>query len=55
LVYYPQSFAELPEIKLQHITANTFPSLALGFFFPKNCGAVSDERGESFHQDISSI
>jgi hypothetical protein len=22
-------------------------------FFPKNCGAVSDEHGEHFHQDIS--
>jgi len=24
-------------------------------FFPENCGAVSDEHGEHFHQDISSI
>jgi len=24
-------------------------------FFPENCGAVSDEHGERFHQDISSI
>jgi hypothetical protein len=24
-------------------------------FFPKNCGAVSDEHGERFHQDISSM
>ena len=24
-------------------------------FFPKNCGAVSDEHGECFHQDISSM
>jgi len=22
-------------------------------FFPENCGAVSDEHGERFHQDIS--
>jgi hypothetical protein len=22
-------------------------------FFPENCGAVSDEHGESFHQEIS--
>ena len=24
-------------------------------FFPENCGAVSDEHGEGFHQDISSM
>jgi hypothetical protein len=24
-------------------------------FFPENCGAVSDEHGEHFHQDISSV
>ena len=24
-------------------------------FFPQNCGAVSDEHGERFHQDISSV
>jgi len=24
-------------------------------FFPENCGAVSDENGERFHQDISSM
>jgi hypothetical protein len=24
-------------------------------FFPENCGAVSDEHGERFHQDISSL
>jgi hypothetical protein len=23
--------------------------------FPENCGAVSDEHGERFHQDVSSI
>ncbi|KDR12837.1 hypothetical protein L798_13260, partial [Zootermopsis nevadensis] len=24
-------------------------------FFPSNCGAVSDEHGERFHQDISAM
>jgi len=24
-------------------------------FFPENCGAVSDEHGERFHQDICSM
>jgi len=24
-------------------------------FFPENCDAVSDEHGERFHQDISSM
>jgi len=24
-------------------------------FFPGNCGAVSDEQGELFHQEISSV
>jgi len=24
-------------------------------FFPENCGVVSDENGERFHQDISSM
>ena len=27
-----QPFAELPEIGLQHVTENTFPSLSFGFF-----------------------
>jgi len=45
------NFAELPEIRLQHVTKNTLPSLAFGFF-PENCGAVSGEHGERFHLDI---
>jgi hypothetical protein len=32
-----------------------FLQLHLNFFFPENCGAVSDEHGECFHQDISSM
>jgi hypothetical protein len=24
-------------------------------FFPKNCGSVSDENGERFHQDIAAM
>ena len=24
-------------------------------FFPEDCGAVSDENGERFHQDVSSM
>jgi len=31
-----------------------FVHLHLGFF-PENCGEVSDEHGERFHQDISSM
>jgi len=27
----------------------------LDFFFPENCGAVSDEHGERFDQHISSM
>jgi len=49
-----QPFAELPENRLQHVTKNTLPSFAFGFF-PENCGSVSDEHGERFHQDISSM
>ena len=44
----------LPEIWLQHVTKNTLPSLAFGFS-PENCGAVNDENGERFHQDIFSM
>jgi len=44
----------LPEIRLQHVTKNTLPSLVFGFFAEK-CGAVNDEHGEQFHQDISSM
>ena len=50
-----QPFAELPEIRLQHVTKNTLPSLTIGFFFPENFGAVSDGHGERFDQDISSM
>ena len=39
---------------LQHVTKNTLPSLAFGFF-PEKCGAVNDEHGECFLQDISSV
>ena len=31
---------ELPEVRMQHVTKNTLSSLAFGFFFPENCGAV---------------
>ena len=31
---------------------NTLLTFALGFF-PSNCGDVSDEHGERFHQDIA--
>jgi hypothetical protein len=24
-------------------------------FFPENCGSVSDEQGEGFHQDIATM
>ena len=47
-------FAELPEIRLQHVTKNTLPSFQFGFF-PENCVVVSDEHGERFHQHISSM
>jgi len=39
---------------MQHVTKNTLPSLAFGIF-PENCVAACDERGECFHQDISSM
>jgi len=39
---------------VQRVTKNTLPSLAFGFF-PETRGAVNDERGEGFHQDISSM
>jgi len=50
-----QPFVELPEIRLHNVIKNTLPSLAFGFSFPEKCGAVSDEHGERFHQDISSV
>ena len=43
------NLAELPEIRPQHVTKNTFPSLAFEFFFPENCDAVSDKHRERFH------
>ena len=39
---------------MQHVTKNKLPSLVFGFF-PENCGAVSNDHGERFHQDISSM
>jgi len=30
-----QPFAELPEIRLQHVTKNTLHSLAFGYYFPR--------------------
>ena len=42
------------EIGLQHGTRIHFLHSHLDFF-PENYGAVSDEHGESFYQDISSI
>ena len=43
-----QPFVELPEIRLQHVTSIT----RIWIFFLENCGAVSGEHGERFHQDI---
>ena len=42
----------MQEIRLQHVTKIHFLHSHLDFF-PENCGAVSDEHGERFHQDIS--
>ena len=55
---YPQLVKELLE-KYRALGCNM--SLKIHFlhshldFFPQNCGAVSDEHGERFHQDISSM
>ena len=37
------------ELKIHFLHSN------LDFFSPENYGAVSDEHGECFHQDISSM
>jgi len=37
---------------VQHVFENTLLTFAFGFF-PSNCGDVSDEHGERFHQDIA--
>jgi hypothetical protein len=37
--------------KLKH----SFFEFALGFFFRENLGAVSEEQGERFHQDIKEM
>jgi hypothetical protein len=34
---------------------NSFSEVALGFFFSENLGAVSEEQGELFHQDIKEM
>ena len=49
-----QSFAELPEIRLQHVTKIHFLH-CIWIFSPENCGAVSDEHGKHFQQDFSSM
>ena len=37
-----------------HVTESSFPGFPSGFFLEK-LGTVSDEHGERFHQDISTI
>ena len=39
---------------VQHVTYDKFFGLSSGFF-PPNYGAVSDEHGEQFHQQISAM
>jgi hypothetical protein len=39
---------------VQHVLKTHFLHSHLDFFSPK-CGAVSDEHGEHFHQDISAM
>jgi hypothetical protein len=34
---------------------NSLFEFALGFFSAKNLGAVSEEQGECFHQDINKL
>jgi hypothetical protein len=34
---------------------NSLFEFALGFFFPENLGAVSEEQVERFHQDIKEL
>lgn len=41
----------IPSIGLQHVTKDPFSRFAPGYF-PDNLGAVSNEHGERFHQDI---
>ena len=51
---YVEFVTKLLQSYQKHVTKNILPSLAFGFF-PRDCGAVSDEHGESFHKDISSM
>jgi len=41
-----------PCLGVQHVVEIPFPAIPLGFFFPGNMGAVSDEYDESFLQVI---
>ena len=50
-----QSFAELPEFRLQRVRKKYTSFTRIWIFFPKNCGVVSDEHGECFDQHISSV
>jgi hypothetical protein len=34
---------------------NAFSAFSCGFFFPENCGVLSEERGERFHRDVSEM
>ena len=57
-----QNYEELVNNLLQsyqklgwNVTKNTLPSLTFGVFPVEICGAVSDEHGERFRQDIFSM
>jgi hypothetical protein len=38
---------------LSRVIASLFAAFAFGIFLPENMGAVSDEHGEMFRQDVS--
>jgi hypothetical protein len=43
------------EIRLQYVFKDVFSAFSPGFFFPKNCGALSSEHSEHVHHDISAM
>jgi len=57
----PQNYEELVNLLQSYQKLGCNMSLNIHFlqshldFFPENCGAVSDEHRERFHQDISSM
>jgi len=51
----PEPTSALQCCGLSRVIETLFAAFTFGIFLPENMGAVSNEHGERFHQDVSQM